>query len=307
MTQPKSPPPDASCEAKSVSDEAWSDIFFGTESKPRRPQWVLPQAKDEVLAAPRHVDNDKLPTHSLDAMLPETEKGRTIGEQPHVARCIFRGELERVSGAENNPTSEETLKRHSPLDGSPARTDAFELEDISRPARELLHPDNVRTSVSPTAACPFRTVRVIEFQSAKRWYQREILLTTGEKLSGVIASESATDITLDHPLLGKILVPKKRAARRPIEIFLRNGDRLVGELVSESPEAVRMEHSGLGLLTIPRSEICKKVASFELVNGDRVCGEVIEETSLFIRLRSDSLGTILIPRKRIRDVLSRTF
>lgn len=131
---------------------------------------------------------------------------------------------------------------------------------------------------------------------------KEFLLNNGERVSGVIISETPDSIYLRNDSLGTVTVPRSRIASRLMEVVLLNGDRVVGEVITETPEYLYLRNATLGTVTVPRGHLANRVVEMLLHNGNRVVGEIITETSEFTVLKSAALGTLTVLRAGVQQV-----
>jgi hypothetical protein len=129
--------------------------------------------------------------------------------------------------------------------------------------------------------------------------KREFHLANGEKVGGVVLSETPEAIYIQHGTLGVITIPRNQIAKRLVEIILMNGDRIVGDIMAETADTLYVRHSSLGMLTVPRAQRSTRVVEAILKDGDRVLGEVLTETETFTVIRSATLGTVTVPHEKI--------
>ena len=129
--------------------------------------------------------------------------------------------------------------------------------------------------------------------------KREIHLTNGERIAGVVLSETPDIVLIEHTSLGVVSVPRNQIAKRLVEIILINGDRIVGDIMAETSDTLYVRHASLGMLTVPRTQRSTRVVEAILKDGDRILGEVLTETDSFTVIRSATLGTITIPHSKL--------
>jgi RNase P/RNase MRP subunit p29 len=129
--------------------------------------------------------------------------------------------------------------------------------------------------------------------------KREFHLANGERVAGVVLSETPEAIYLEHGTLGVITIPRAQIAKRLVEIILINGDRIVGDIMAETADTLYVRHASLGMLTVPRAQRSTRVVEAILKDGDRILGEVLTETDTFTVIRSATLGTITVPHDKV--------
>jgi RNase P/RNase MRP subunit p29 len=128
---------------------------------------------------------------------------------------------------------------------------------------------------------------------------REFHLTNGERVAGVVLSETPDTIYVEHATLGVLTIPRGEIATRLVEIILINGDRIVGNIMAETADMLYVRHSSLGMLSVPRAQRSTRVVEAILKNGDRILGEVLTETETFTVIKSATLGTVTIPHDKL--------
>ena len=129
--------------------------------------------------------------------------------------------------------------------------------------------------------------------------RREFHLANGERVAGIVLSETPEAVYIDHGTLGVLTIPRAQIARRLVEIILINGDRIVGDIMAETADTLYVRHASLGMLTVPRAQRSTRVVEAILKDGDRILGEVLTETDAFTVIRSATLGTITVPHGKI--------
>jgi RNase P/RNase MRP subunit p29 len=148
---------------------------------------------------------------------------------------------------------------------------------------------------TPAPALPVTQLSTPETPREKR----EFHLANGERVAGVVLSETPDVVLIEHPSLGVISVPRNQIAKRLVEIILINGDRIVGDIMAETADTLYVRHASLGMLTVPRAQRSTRVVEAILKDGDRILGEVLTETDSFTVIRSATLGTITVPHSKI--------
>ncbi len=128
---------------------------------------------------------------------------------------------------------------------------------------------------------------------------REFHLTNGERVAGVVLSETPDTVYIEHATLGVLTIPRGEIATRLVEIILINGDRIVGNIMAETADMLYVRHASLGMLSVPRAQRSKRVVEAILKNGDRILGEVLTETETFTVIRSATLGTVTVPHDKL--------
>jgi len=129
--------------------------------------------------------------------------------------------------------------------------------------------------------------------------KREFHLANGERVAGVVLSETPEAVYIDHATLGVLTIPREQIAKRLVEIILMNGDRIVGDIMAETADTLYVRHASLGMLTVPRAQRSTRVVEAILKDGDRILGEVLTETDAFTIIRSATLGTITVPHGKM--------
>jgi RNase P/RNase MRP subunit p29 len=150
----------------------------------------------------------------------------------------------------------------------------------------------------PTESLPSPATLVPAPEAPKR-EKREFHLANGERVAGVVLSETPEAVYIEHSTLGVLTLPRTNIAKRLIEIILINGDRIVGDIMAETADTLYVRHASLGMLTVPRAQRSTRVVEAILKDGDRILGEVLTETDKFTVIRSASLGTITVPHSNI--------
>jgi RNase P/RNase MRP subunit p29 len=129
--------------------------------------------------------------------------------------------------------------------------------------------------------------------------KREFHLANGERVAGVVLSETPEAVYIEHGTLGVLTIPRANIAKRLVEIILINGDRIVGDIMAETADTLYVRHASLGMLTVPRAQRSTRVVEAILKDGDRILGEVLTETDTFTVIRSATLGTITVPHGKM--------
>jgi RNase P/RNase MRP subunit p29 len=128
---------------------------------------------------------------------------------------------------------------------------------------------------------------------------REFHLTNGERVAGVVLSETPDTLYVEHATLGVLTIPRAEIATRLVEIILINGDRIVGNIMAETPDMLYVRHASLGMLSVPKGQRSRRVVEAILKNGDRILGEVLTETETFTVIKSATLGTVTVPHNKV--------
>jgi len=128
---------------------------------------------------------------------------------------------------------------------------------------------------------------------------REFHLTNGERVAGVVLSETPDTLYVEHATLGVLTIPRSEIATRLAEIILINGDRIVGNIMAETPDMLYVRHASLGMLSVPKAQRSRRVVEAILKNGDRILGEVLTETETFTVIKSATLGTVTVPHSKV--------
>jgi RNase P/RNase MRP subunit p29 len=128
---------------------------------------------------------------------------------------------------------------------------------------------------------------------------REFHLTNGERVAGVVLSETADTLYVQHASLGVLTIPRDEIATRLAEIILINGDRIVGNIMAETADTLYVRHASLGMLSVPKAQRSRRVVEAILKNGDRILGEVLTETDTFTVIKSATLGTVTVPHNKV--------
>jgi RNase P/RNase MRP subunit p29 len=129
--------------------------------------------------------------------------------------------------------------------------------------------------------------------------KREFHLANGERVAGVVLSETPEAVYIEHGTLGVLTIPRAQIARKLVEIILINGDRIVGDIMAETADTLYVRHASLGMLTVPRAQRSTRVVEAILKDGDRILGEVLTETDSFTVIRSATLGTVTVPHGKM--------
>lgn len=128
---------------------------------------------------------------------------------------------------------------------------------------------------------------------------REFHLTNGERVAGVVLSDTPEAVYVEHATLGVLTIPRAEIATRLVEIILINGDRIVGNIMAETPDMLYVRHASLGMLSVPRAQRSTRVVEAILEGGDRILGEVLTETDSFTVIKSATLGTVTVPHNKV--------
>ncbi len=170
---------------------------------------------------------------------------------------------------------------------------------------EAHKPEITVEEIKPAQAIPVEPVQIPPASAAALRTspappeKREFHLANGERVSGIVISESPDAIYIEHGTLGVVTIPRANIAKRLVEIILVNGDRIVGDILAETADTLYVKHASLGMLTVPRAARSTRVVEAILKDGDRILGEVLTETDTFTVIRSASLGTITVPHSKL--------
>jgi RNase P/RNase MRP subunit p29 len=129
--------------------------------------------------------------------------------------------------------------------------------------------------------------------------KREFHMANGERIAGVVLSETPEAVYVEHATLGVVTIPRAQIAKRLVEIILINGDRIVGDIMAETADTLYVRHASLGMLTVPRAQRSTRVVEAILKDGDRILGEVLTETDTYTVIRSAILGTVTVPHEKL--------
>jgi len=129
--------------------------------------------------------------------------------------------------------------------------------------------------------------------------KREFHLTNGERVAGIVLSETPEAVYIEHGTLGVLTIPRGQIAKRLVEIILINGDRIVGDIMAETADMLYVRHASLGMLSVPRAQRSTRVVEAILKDGDRILGDVLTETDAFTVIRSATLGTVTVPHGKV--------
>ncbi|MFQ6613718.1 MAG: hypothetical protein ACE5D1_02640, partial [Fidelibacterota bacterium] len=89
--------------------------------------------------------------------------------------------------------------------------------------------------------------------AAQQGEEKTIYLKSGEKISGILVTETDSTLTV-RTSLGTITLNRDRIKPDIVTVILKNGDVVKGTLLKESPEAFIIQ-SSLGTITVPASSI----------------------------------------------------
>jgi RNase P/RNase MRP subunit p29 len=168
---------------------------------------------------------------------------------------------------------------------------AHQPEPTASPAPKV-DPEAHKPAPAPTAPASTKAL-------AAPAEKREFHLANGERVIGVVLSETPDAVYLEHGILGVLTIPRAQIAKRLVEIILINGDRIVGDIMAETADTLYVRHASLGMLTVPRAQRSTRVVEAILNDGDRILGEVLTETDTFTVIRSATLGTVTVPHSKV--------
>jgi RNase P/RNase MRP subunit p29 len=250
-----------------------------------------------VVAEPTPATDAKPFIEAKDAPAPKSEG--TIADVP--APEVARDEKAEGSEKPENAASPEPPK---PAE-TPGPTTTPEAAAPAEPAPLFSGSVNLEPKVDPEAHKPKPTPAPSPAESpslapAVTPERREFHLANGEKVAGVVLSETPDAVYLEHGTLGVVTVPKAQIAKRLVEIILINGDRIVGDIMAETADTLYVRHASLGMLTVPRAQRSTRVVEAILKDGDRILGEVLTETDSFTVIRSATLGTVTVPHSKMQ-------
>jgi len=213
--------------------------------------------------------------------------------------------MEKTAEAESapNPSPVAEIKEEKPAapvvdSGIPPKVDP-EAHKPEPSAADLPKVDPEAHKPPPTPALPIPSVALTAPSEVAPREKREFHLANGERVAGVVLSETPEAVYVEHSTLGVITIPRANIAKRLVEIILINGDRIVGDIMAETADTLYVRHASLGMLTVPRAQRSTRVVEAILKDGDRILGEVLTETDAFTVIRSATLGTITVPHDKM--------
>ncbi len=190
----------------------------------------------------------------------------------------------------DSPPAFESVPQVDPEAHKPAPAEAEVLPKLDPEAHKAPPPITVDANEPVTST---------EIEPAPAPGTREFHLTNGERVAGVVLSETPDTFYIDHPSLGVLTVPRDEIATRLAEIILINGDRIVGNIMAETADMLYVRHASLGMLSVPKAQRSRRVVEAILKNGDRILGEVLTETETFTVIKSATLGTVTVPHNKV--------
>ncbi len=190
------------------------------------------------------------------------------------------------------PPSFESVPQVDPEAHKPAPAEAEVLPKLDPEAHKAPPPIEAKVELG-------EPVTSTEIEPINAPGTREFHLTNGERIAGIVLSETPDAIYVEHPSLGVLTVPRDEIATRLAEIILINGDRIVGNIMAETADMLYVRHSSLGMLSVPKAQRSRRVVEAILKNGDRILGEVLTETDTFTVIKSATLGTVTVPHNKI--------
>jgi RNase P/RNase MRP subunit p29 len=256
------------------------------------------EAKTDV-PSPKPTENLPPP---FDAPKPESEAQKL---EPNAAPTS-----ENVSVASQAPSSIVEEKTVAPDSSTPPKSESIPEPSITilpkvdpeahkpPPSADLeprVDPEAHKPETKPVEPAPASEGSLPAVPKEKR----EFHLANGERVAGVVLSETPDAIYLEHATLGVLTVPRAQIAKRLVEIILINGDRIVGDIMAETADTLYVRHASLGMLTVPRAQRSTRVVEAILKDGDRIVGEVLTETETSTVIRSATLGTITVPHSKV--------
>ena len=286
------------------------------EETTRLPRPPAPESNATVLppAFPVAAMTARPPSTSIESQEPTKTMIFPPTESPFLGRTETRETKPDPAPATEGPRVEAEAAK--PVESSPATAPVADkpMEPMSLfpdppkvdPEAHKTTPDVTAPKVDPEAhrppPSPAPAMQSKELSPSSQAFpqeKREFHLTNGEKVAGVVLSESPDAIYVEHATLGVITVPRREIAKRLVEIILTNGDRIVGDIMAETADMLYVRHSALGMLSVPRAHRSTRVVEAILKDGDRILGEVLTETDTFTVIRSPTLGTVTVPHAKM--------
>jgi RNase P/RNase MRP subunit p29 len=261
---------------------------------------VLPPKREE------HPETPPVPPKSSPTVVPPAFPiaGATPGGAAHGSTTT---EVPRIDPEPPQPTVTETTSPApeptpvaeampiAPVPDEPkVDPEAHKPEPSATPLPKV-DPEAHKPAPTPSAPVPSAELSAPSVTPEKR----EFHLANGERVAGVVLSETPEAVYVEHGTLGVLTIPRAQIAKHLVEIILINGDRIVGDIMAETADTLYVRHASLGMLTVPRAQRSTRVVEAILKDGDRILGEVLTETDSFTVIRSATLGTITVPHDKI--------
>ncbi len=241
---------------------------------------------------------------SIEPMpLAEEKTAAAMSDLPEAPKNDFKPEGSIESG--NNPvqTSPTPAIEEKPAENVPPLIETPKVDpEAHRPepsVSTLPKVDPEAHRPPPVPAPPMPSTELSPPAAKVQQEKREFHLANGERVAGVVLSETPEAVYIDHGTLGVITIPRAQIAKRLVEIILINGDRIVGDIMAETADTLYVRHASLGMLTVPRAQRSTRVVEAILKDGDRILGEVLTETDSFTVIRSATLGTVTVPHSKV--------
>jgi RNase P/RNase MRP subunit p29 len=267
--------------------------------KPKAPEPTAPLRPAEVRpVAP--TASPSLKTETVPIIVPPafTFVPKTDFEAPKLDPSLVFDPTSMPEKAEPvNGTAQPTFETMPRLDPEAHKTTTQEILPKLDPEAHKAPPP-VEPAIETSEPEP-ATVTSTEIEPAVAPGTREFHLTNGERVAGVVLSETPDTLYVQHPSLGVLTIPRDEIATRLVEIILINGDRIVGNIMAETADVLYVRHASLGMLSVPKGQRSRRVVEAILKNGDRILGEVLTETETFTVIKSASLGTVTVPHDKV--------
>jgi len=252
---------------------------------------VVPPAFPVAGAAHGSVAHGGKPEISLASLLPSAGPQRIHPEEAKPTGT-------EATAPESTSTPVAETKAAAPLpdlsDAPKVDPEAHKPEPSATPLPKV-DPEAHRPAPAPAAPVPSTELGAPTGTPEKR----EFHLANGERVAGIVLSETPEAVYIEHATLGVLTIPRANIAKRLVEIILINGDRIVGDIMAETADTLYVRHASLGMLTVPRAQRSTRVVEAILKDGDRILGEVLTETDTFTVIRSATLGTITVPHGKM--------
>jgi RNase P/RNase MRP subunit p29 len=284
-------PLSTSTPVESVADEKVTTKLNSPEPRPvipTPPQETEPANTEKERNAPERATSDTATRGDKPEVLP-TEKAPIDTLKPETAEKL-------AVPATDLPPAPNPLPKPTALFPAPPKVDPKAHKP--EPTAELLpkaDPEAHKPAPTPAPTVPMTQLTAPPVPQEKR----EFHLANGERVAGIVLSETPEAIYVEHGTLGVITIPRAQIAKRLVEIILINGDRIVGDIMAETADTLYVRHASLGMLTVPRAQRSTRVVEAILTDGDRILGEVLTETDSFTVIRSATLGTVTVPHSKI--------
>jgi RNase P/RNase MRP subunit p29 len=253
-----------------------------------------PRVDPEVHASPPQAATNPVPEAKVDPEAHKPPAALTKQEEATPARAVSP-----ESTTSERPTDRPVEKPEAPVVES-AKTEPKLDAPVPEP---VIDPEAHQPPPAPATA---ETQAKVDAEAHKpkteivpRPEPREFHLTNGERVAGIVLSETPESVYVEHATLGVLTIPRGEIAKRLVEIILLNGDRIVGDIMAETAEMLYVRHASLGMLSVPRAQRSTRVVEAILKDGDRILGELLAETEAFTVIKSSTLGTVTVPHDKI--------